>query len=170
MSIPEQRYVGFSGPGRAEDKLLSDTYELGKQVALHGWILVSGGRNKGTMDSANKGAFEAGGRTVGILPGRDREGVSRWVKLSIVEGDGQKRNVTIVNSSDIIVAAEGATPGTNMEINCALKLKKNVILLHPASDDISNFYLAMAPDLVRIADSVGEAIGYLEAFFAHPLV
>lgn len=44
-------------------------YEIGEQVARRGGILFSGGRD-GVMAAASRGAHEAGGITVGSLPGR----------------------------------------------------------------------------------------------------
>ena len=69
--------VGVMGPGKTEthmdsvDKHVDLAHELGKQIAAHGWLLLTGGRNLGVMDAACRGAKSAGGTTIGILPGPD---------------------------------------------------------------------------------------------------
>jgi hypothetical protein len=77
--------VGVMGPGEgatARDR--EDAYQLGRAIAQEGWSLVTGGRNEGVMDSASRGAKEAGGLTIGVLPSSDKNGVSRFVDVPIV--------------------------------------------------------------------------------------
>jgi len=61
--------IGIMGPG--EDALPADLIlakELGRLVAIKGWVLLTGGRGVGVMHEAATGAKEAGGLTIGILP------------------------------------------------------------------------------------------------------
>ena len=77
--------VGVMGPGEgatARDR--EDAYQLGRAIAQEGWSLVTGGRNEGVMDSASRGAKEAGGLTIGVLPSSDKNGVSRFVDVDDV--------------------------------------------------------------------------------------
>lgn len=55
---------GSSQPGEGECDY-AQAYELGKQLALAGYILCNGGTG-GTMRAAAQGAREAGGRTIGV--------------------------------------------------------------------------------------------------------
>lgn len=64
--------VGVMGPGEgARERDRENAYKLGRAIALQGWTLVTGGRKEGVMDSASRGAKEAGGLTIGILPTRE---------------------------------------------------------------------------------------------------
>lgn len=118
------------GPGANPTKKdLEDAYEIGKLIAQQGWVLLTGGRNAGVMEAASKGAKEAGGLTIGVLPGSERNNMSDHVDIPIITGMGSARNNINVLSSDVIVAC-GCGLGTASEIMLALKADKHVILLN----------------------------------------
>ena len=81
------------------------------------------------MESASKGAKEAGGLTIGILPGTSKEEANGYIDIPIVTGLGHARNVVIAHSSDSIIAISGEH-GTLSEIAIGLKLKKTIIGLN----------------------------------------
>lgn len=120
--------IGVMGPGRADSSEREAAYELGKRIAAEGWTLLTGGRSSGVMEAASKGAREAGGITVGVLPGSGRTGMSEFVDVPIVTGMGSARNNINVLSSDLVIAC-GVGLGTTSEIMLAAKAGKNVILL-----------------------------------------
>jgi hypothetical protein len=72
------------------------------------------------MAAACRGAFEAGGMTVGLLPGLDRSEANQWVRVAIPTGLGELRNGLVVRSADVVVAVGGAY-GTLSEVALALK-------------------------------------------------
>ena len=120
--------VGVMGGGTIDAKVSKNAYELGKRIAEKDWVLLNGGRKAGVMDESARGAKEAGGLTIGILPGKTLEGVSDFIDLPIVTGIGDARNYINVLSCDIVVACPGEA-GTVSEIALALKNNKMVILL-----------------------------------------
>src|SRR5581483_6637188 len=79
---------------------------------------VTGGRG-GVMAAASKGASEAGGVVVGILPGEDRGAANEWVTVALPTGLGELRNGLVVRAADVVVAVGGAY-GTLSEIALAL--------------------------------------------------
>ncbi len=91
---------------------------VGRLVAQKGAVLVCGGLT-GVMEAACRGAREANGFTVGVLPGNDRRDANPWVSLPIATGVGQARNIGVVRSSDAVIAVGGAY-GTLSEIAFAL--------------------------------------------------
>ena len=99
-----------------EDERKAET--VGRLIAQKGAVLVCGGL-KGVMEAACRGAREANGFTVGILPGNDRRDANPWVSLPIATGVGQARNISVVRSSDAVIAVGGAY-GTLSEIAFAL--------------------------------------------------
>ncbi len=72
-SISKKRpVIGVMGAGdNAAESAVRHAYSLGQLIARCGWILLNGGRNCGVMDASARGAKEAGGLTVGILPDAD---------------------------------------------------------------------------------------------------
>jgi uncharacterized protein (TIGR00725 family) len=102
--------------------------EVGAAVARAGATLLCGGL-RGVMEAASRGAAEAGGIVVGLLPGFRRRDANRWVTIPIVTGMDQARNVVLVRSCDALVAV-GGMYGTLSEIALALKLGVPVVGLH----------------------------------------
>ena len=128
--------IGVIGAGRCDE----ETYELARTVgggiARMGAALVCGGLG-GVMEGACHGAQEAGGLTIGILPGPAKTAANRYVTIPIVTDLGHARNILVVRSSDILVAVAGGY-GTLSEISIALKLGTPVIGLNtwPAMDGV----------------------------------
>lgn len=120
-----KQIIGVIGAGICDQ----DTYELarevGRGIARHGCILVCGGLG-GVMEGAARGAKEAGGITVGILPGFDPQDANPYIDIPIVTGIGHARNVTIVRTAAVLIAIAG-NYGTLSEIAVALKMGKPII-------------------------------------------
>jgi uncharacterized protein (TIGR00725 family) len=131
-------------------------YEIGLEIARRGHVLICGGRH-GVIREACRGAREAGGHTIGILPGIDRSDMNEFVEFPIVTGLGHARNTIIPRSADALVAIGGRF-GTLSEIAFALIGDKPVAgirtwqLLSPEGE---------APPIVPF-DSAAEAIDYCE--------
>jgi len=93
---------------------------VGRELARRGATLVCGGRG-GVMEAACRGAREAGGHTIGILPGRGHEDSppNPHVEFPVFTGMGFARNVMVVLSGDAVIAIDGSY-GTLSEISYAL--------------------------------------------------
>lgn len=102
-------------------------YEVGSQLARNGAVLVCGGLG-GVMEAACKGAKEAGGVTIGILPGPFRSDANPYVDYAIATDMGQARNAIIIRTVDAVVAV-GGEYGTLSEIALALKMGKRVVAI-----------------------------------------
>lgn len=101
------------------------------------------------MEAACRGAREAGGATLGILPGSDRRAANWYVEVAVPTGLGEARNALVVRAADALIAVGGAY-GTLSEIALALKAGKPVIGL--ASWDIDGVEPALdAEDAVEAA-------------------
>jgi uncharacterized protein (TIGR00725 family) len=92
---------------------------VGRALAERGAILVCGG-GRGVMEAACRGAKQAGGMTVGILPGLDAADANPYVSVPIVTGLGEARNAIIIRTSQAAIAI-GGEYGTLSEIAFALK-------------------------------------------------
>ncbi|MDX1639765.1 MAG: TIGR00725 family protein [Balneolaceae bacterium] len=148
--------IGVMGPGNAAPEEYSTAEELGKKIAEAGWVLLTGGRNAGVMSAASHGAKQAGGLTVGVLPGDDRSDMSPDVDIPVVTGIGSARNNVNVLSSDLVFAC-GVGMGTISEVLLAAKAGKQVILLNqtPAS---KKFLEDFNSDRIHFASGVSGAI------------
>ena len=80
------------------------------------------------MEAASRGASEAGGTVVGVLPGTDRTRANRFSDVTVVTGIGHARNLGVVASADVVVAVGGEW-GTLSEIGLAGVLGRPVVLL-----------------------------------------
>jgi uncharacterized protein (TIGR00725 family) len=109
------------GPADATPDEEAVAARVGAAAAGSGWVVLTGG-GSGVMEAACRGAVEAGGVTVGILPtARAENGYPNpWVKISVFTGAGSARNAFNVLSSTLCVAIGGG-PGTLSEIALALK-------------------------------------------------
>jgi uncharacterized protein (TIGR00725 family) len=102
-------------------------YEVGAGLARAGFTVVTGGE-RGVMEAASRGASEAGGLAVGVLPGTDRSRANDFADISIVTGVRQARNLAVAASGDVVVAVAGQW-GTLSEIGLARDLGRPVVLL-----------------------------------------
>ncbi len=131
--------IGVMGGGRASENDYKAGFCLGKLIAKNGWILLNGGRNCGIMEASAKGAAKAGGITMGILPGKNYDGVSEYIKIPVLTNMGDGRNIINVLTSNIVVACPGGA-GTVSEIALALKSGKCVILMDFDTGDVFHAY------------------------------
>jgi uncharacterized protein (TIGR00725 family) len=118
-------YVGVVGPGEASSQELWLAEEVGAGLATLGAVVVTGGLG-GVMEAACRGARSRGGRTLGLLPGEDREAANGWVEIAVATGLGELRNGLIVRACDALVAVGGGH-GTLSEVAFALKLGRPVV-------------------------------------------
>lgn len=95
------------------------------------------------MEAACRGAKEAGGTTIGILPGTDRGAANPFVDVAVPTGLGEARNALVVRAADALVAVGGGY-GTLSEIALALKAGKPVVGL--GTWDVDGVQAADSPE------------------------
>lgn len=126
--------VGVMGGGNVPPETEEIARRLGRRIAEAGWVLLNGGRNAGVMAASARGAAEAGGLTVGVLPDDHDGAVAPDIRIPILTGIGGGRNMINILSSHAVVACRGGA-GTLSEIALALKYRRPVILLNfPVAD------------------------------------
>jgi len=123
--MEQQYHVGVVGSGTCAEDLYTLAREIGYGIGKRGWTLICGGLG-GIMEGASRGCFEAGGMTVGLLPGSRKEQANSYIRVAIPTGLGEGRNLLVVRASDILVAISGGH-GTLSEIALALKTGKTVV-------------------------------------------
>ena len=120
-------YVAVVGSGVATDELYEKAREVGRLIAERGATVVCGGLS-GVMEAAARGATEAGGMAIGILPDEDRRRQNGYLTYSVATGVGQARNLAVVCSGDVVIAV-GGEYGTLSEIGLARKAGRPVVVL-----------------------------------------
>jgi uncharacterized protein (TIGR00725 family) len=124
---PRPPQISVIGSSEGEESLLRSAEEVGRRLAEAGAVLVCGGLT-GVMEAAARGASEAGGTVIGILPTTSTADANRWVTHSIATGIGHARNLAVVASGDAVIAIGGEW-GTLSEIAFARKLARPVVAL-----------------------------------------
>ena len=120
-------YVSVVGSGTASGDLYEKAREVGRLVAERGGALICGGRS-GVMEAVARGATEAGGTAIGILPDESRQQANEFLSFSIATGAGYARNLAVVCSGDVVIAV-GGEYGTLSEIGLARKVGRPVVTL-----------------------------------------
>ena len=101
--------------------------EVGRMLAEQGCVVVCGGLGE-VMEAAARGAKEAGGTTVGVLPGVSTREANPWIDYAVATGTGHARNLAVVASCEAAIAVGGRW-GTAAEIAYARLLGRPVVVL-----------------------------------------
>ncbi len=123
--MAQKSIIAVVGTGEDDPEARKAAAVLGRMIAKEGWALVSGALG-GVMEASCKGASEANGLTIGILPGSDPAEANPYVEVVIASGMGEMRNSLIVRAASAVVAVGGGY-GTLSEVALALKTGKPVI-------------------------------------------
>ncbi|MBT8398037.1 MAG: TIGR00725 family protein [Gemmatimonadetes bacterium] len=126
--------ISVVGAGQATPREIELAEELGAALGRLGAIVITGGLG-GVMAAASRGCLEAGGTTVGVLPGTDPEAANPWVEIPLATGMGETRNALVVRMGEAVVAVGGEW-GTLSEIALAKKMGKEVALLSDPPCDL----------------------------------
>jgi uncharacterized protein (TIGR00725 family) len=102
-------------------------YEVGKEVARAGAVLVCGGLG-GVMESACKGSKENNGFTIGIIPQDEFSFANGFCDVVICTGIGFARDFIIASSADGIIAIGGGV-GTLIEMAAGYMIKKSIVVI-----------------------------------------
>jgi uncharacterized protein (TIGR00725 family) len=117
--------IAVIGGNDADPSVLPDAEAVGREIAARGHVLVCGGRD-GVMEAACRGARDAGGHTIGILPGSSKSEANQYVEFAIATNMGFARDAIIVQTADALVAVDGEY-GTLTEIAMALSYGKPIV-------------------------------------------
>jgi uncharacterized protein (TIGR00725 family) len=159
--LPILAVFGAGSATREEEEVAR---RVGELAARCGWVVLTGG-GPGVMAAASRGAVEAGGLTVGVLPVAEHGAgyPNPWVQIPIFTGSGMARNAFNVLSATLCVAVGGGT-GTLSEIAMAFKAGVPVVcwrsweLTPPADrtlelrsfDDADDLLTSLANELQRV--------------------
>ncbi|HEX5376567.1 MAG TPA: TIGR00725 family protein [Solirubrobacterales bacterium] len=124
-----QRQVAVVGGAKCEPgseaAVLAE--EVGRRLAEAGVAVVCGGLT-GVMEAACRGASEADGVAIGIVPGNSTEEANPYCTHVVATGIGHARNLAVVSSGEVVIAIGGEW-GTLSEIGFARAIGRPVIAL-----------------------------------------
>jgi uncharacterized protein (TIGR00725 family) len=122
--------IGVIGSSIGTPAQLELARAVGRRIAERDAILVGGGMT-GVMHAAAQGAQEAGGLTIGILPGSNaaESPPNEFIEIALFTGLREARNYLIASVCNGLIAIGGGY-GTLSEIALALRLGKPLVLLN----------------------------------------
>jgi uncharacterized protein (TIGR00725 family) len=140
--------IGVIGGARPDMASREAAARVGELIAKAGAILVCGGLG-GVMEAAALGAKNAGGLTIGILPGGAPSEANPSIDIPIATGIGYARNAMVALNADALIAIDGEY-GTLSEIAYGVIYGKAVVGL--GTWDVRGVVQARTPEeAVRLA-------------------
>ena len=139
-------------------------YKVGRLVALRGAVLVTGGMG-GVMEAGARGAREAGGISVGIIPQNDPAKANPYCDVVIPTGIGLMRDFVNVHAAHGIIIVGGGA-GTLSEMCAAYMHRKPMVAIRKTggmADRFAGQYLDQRRGV--IIESAGSAAEAIERIF-----
>jgi len=142
MELRKKKRIGVIGGAKADAKSRQIAFRIGQLIAEKGAILVCGGLS-GIMEASSRGAKEAGGKSMGILPGNSPDDANPYIDIAIATGLGYSRNSLVAMNADVLIAIDGQY-GTLTEIAYGCIYGKKIIGL--GTWDIPGVIKAKSPE------------------------
>jgi uncharacterized protein (TIGR00725 family) len=156
-SLPSERARQVAVIGSSRVELGSELGQLAEEVGRlgeAGVTLVCGGLT-GVMEAACRGAAEADGAAIGIVPGNSVAEANPFCTHVVATGIGHARNLAVVSSGEAVIAIGGEW-GTLSEIGFARAIERPVIALR--SWALSGRERMESAPGVLLAESAREAV------------
>lgn len=144
---PARAPVSMIGPRDATAAQMETAEALGGRIAGLGLAILCGGLS-GVMTAAAKGASEAGGVAIGLLPEADWRDANPYVTTVIASGVGLARNAIIAEAGLCIVAVGGGY-GTLSEMAYGMQFGRKVFALADAPKVADAVELATVDEAVE---------------------
>lgn len=122
--------------------------KIGFSIASNDAVLVSGGRD-GVMEAACRGAKNANGITLGLLP-YGKNDANSFVDIALATGLSFQRNFLIAQVVDGVIAIAGGW-GTLSEVSSVMILKKPLVLVETGEGIVDK---VIERKMIRDDDSV----------------
>jgi uncharacterized protein (TIGR00725 family) len=162
-----KKKIGVMGAsGKIDEDTKRKAFEIGKEIAKHGCILVNGATT-GLPREAVKGAKEEGGFVIGVSPAINKEEHEKIYALPtedhdviIYDGSGLKgRNVTNIRACDGVIFVSGGT-GTLNEFTIAFDEEKPIGILEGTGGMTS-----LVKDIIRICNPLSRKQKNTKVFY-----
>jgi uncharacterized protein (TIGR00725 family) len=163
--LPKKRQILVIGNNEngSTPELEKLAYDVGAEIAKSQSVLITGGLG-GVMKAASKGAHDAGGLTVGIIPQDNPSFANEFCDIVIPSGIGLSRDFLNALSADGVIIVGGGS-GTLSETCAAYMYKKPIVALKTSGGVASQYadqYLDHRKNVKIIGvDTPQEAIKYI---------
>ncbi len=139
MAGKRKTIVAVIGAGKCSKKQRDMAAKVGKYIAEHDAVLVCGGLG-GIMEGAARGAKQAGGVTLGIIPSECKDDANEYIDFVVPSGLGEARNILVIRTADAVVAFPGRY-GTLSEMAFALQAGKPLVAVNAwrLAEDVEQF-------------------------------
>ena len=145
-------------------------YDVGAAIANSNSVLITGGMG-GVMESASKGAHDAGGLNVGIIPQDDAIHANQYCDVVIPTGMGLTRDFLNALSADGIIIVGGGS-GTLSEVCAAYMHKKPMVAIRNLGGSVESYvdgYVDHRKNVKIIgADTAQSAVDIILELIANP--
>jgi uncharacterized protein (TIGR00725 family) len=141
--------VAVVGPGEATPAQEAAAAAVGSGLARLGAVVVTGGLG-GVMAAASRGAAEAGGLVLALLPGDEAAAANAWVDVTVPTGMGEARDALVVAAAQAVIVIGGSW-GTLAEVALAARRGRPVVVVN-----------APGLDPWQVSTSAGSASGPVE--------
>jgi uncharacterized protein (TIGR00725 family) len=135
--------------------------EVGRRLAEAGVTVVCGGLG-GVMEAVSRGAAQAGGTVLGIVPGISVEEANPHCTHVVASATGYARNLAVVASGDATIAVGGEW-GTLSEIGHARTFGKTVVALR-SWGLTGRERMEGAPGVIPVESAEEAVVAALDAF------
>ncbi|WP_049896462.1 TIGR00725 family protein [Natrialba chahannaoensis] len=146
--------VSVIGGGTITNDEADRAAEVGRELGRRGHTVVCGGLG-GTMEAVCRGAKEAGGSTIGILPGDRRTTANEHIDVPIATGLAHARNALVPMNGDAVIALSGGV-GTLSEIGFAGIYDRPIVGLE--THDIAGLEIETVETPTAAVDAVEAAL------------
>src|SRR5512139_2634081 len=163
---------GSAKPINNDEQYLT-AYNLGKNLALNGFDICTGGFN-GIMEAASKGAIEGGGNAIGVTVDLWQRSANKYITKEIKCNTLLERIDKLIELGDGFVVLQGGT-GTLLELAAVWEYaNKDLMRIKPiachssiwktiVSEMNEQMKLEGRPsDIVKTFDTIDEIVQYLK--------
>jgi uncharacterized protein (TIGR00725 family) len=129
---------GSSRPSEGDEEYRL-AYEVGKNLALNGFIVCNGGY-AGIMEASARGAKEAGGKTIGVtFKNNFKKSANRWIDEEIFQATLVERMMKLIEIGNAYVVLKGGT-GTLLELAAVWEFINKELLKEKPIVIVGNFW------------------------------
>ncbi|WP_049912585.1 TIGR00725 family protein [Natrialba hulunbeirensis] len=146
--------VSVIGGGTITNDEADRAEAVGRELGRRGHTVVCGGLG-GTMEAVCRGAKDADGTTIGILPGDRRTAANEYVDVPIATGLAHARNALVPMNGDAVIALSGGV-GTLSEIAFAGIYGRPIVGLE--THEIDGFEIETVETPAAAVDAVEAAL------------
>lgn len=155
MTGRRRAIVAVVGAAEATAEQAAHAERVGRLLAERDAIVICGGRG-GVMQAVCRGVEQAGGISLGLLPGTDARDANPYVTIALPTGLGEGRNLLVVLAAHSVIAIGGGY-GTLSEVALALKSGRRVVGLetwrveHPTGAPVEILRAGTPEEAVQLA-------------------